>query len=654
MKTFIKYVSLIFVILFSLNISCIYAEEIDDTDAKEETYKQEETVSTTPSEVEVSPKEETPKENTEKVEEKQDLPSQEENPIVTNEEEQKEETTVTKEEDSSEKTTLENETSTPSVEDKTDEPSKEETESKEDTTITEEPKNEGETPKETEEEKSEFSEVQKIKVITSKVDSEGNPLSGALLQIKDLEGNILDEWVSDGTDRITYLEEGTYILHEEEAPEGYEKAEDKEFTLEIKVEDLDAGVDFSTTPCNHYGGTPLYYIEIEGKKHEVYCINQNWETPDENSNYNGEIVKPSTIKDYTKQTVYVNADGTKEKIDISDPNLSSEQLYDKILDIIYHRYKSVKEFPDLSEAEIRYVTEAALKNYTNTGLTTIEKASGVIPLDLEGVSYYQRSTYVAYLNHMYRDYVYDPSNPNIYRIDIGKGDTFGQLARHWSTGHNAKKDPLVKEQVARYYELYTYLIGDDDHHPDDMNLFIYSATNTSSDLSGNDFDGGAYQNLLGITGYIELPDEKEQKKEITMVNEYSKEKREVSVVKVWQDKENYTKKRPKTVTVNLTVDDEIVDTVVLSEKNEWKHTFKDLDVYKEGKLIEYKINEIKVPEYDTFIEGDMTIGFTVINVNYAKGGDNPPTADFTIYYIVLLIASFLGIIKFSIVYIKNN
>ena len=104
----------------------------------------------------------------------------------------------------------------------------------------------------------------------------------------------------------------------------------------------------------------------------------------------------------------------------------------------------------------------------------------------------------------------------------------------------------------------------------------------------------------------------------------------------------------------LTVDDEIVDTVVLSEKNEWKRTFKDLDVYKEGKLIEYKINEIKVPEYDTFIEGDMTIGFTVINVNYAKGGDNPPTADFTIYYIVLLIASFLGIIKFSIVYIKNN
>ena len=83
MKTFIKYVSLIFVILFSLNISCIYAEEIDDTDTKEETYKQEETVSTTPSEVEVSPKEETPKENTEKVEEKQAEKPLDTKPIVT-------------------------------------------------------------------------------------------------------------------------------------------------------------------------------------------------------------------------------------------------------------------------------------------------------------------------------------------------------------------------------------------------------------------------------------------------------------------------------------------------------------------------------------------------------------------------------------------
>ena len=118
-------------------------------------------------------------------------------------------------------------------------------------------------------------EVHKVQTTTSKLDEDGIPLAGSLLQILDSEGNVVDEWVSDGTDHISMLPEGDYVLHEVAAPNGYIKAADKPFTIKVEVKDLNAGVDFSETPCEHYGGTPLYYIEMESQKSEVYCINQD-------------------------------------------------------------------------------------------------------------------------------------------------------------------------------------------------------------------------------------------------------------------------------------------------------------------------------------------------------------------------------------------
>ena len=44
-----------------------------------------------------------------------------------------------------------------------------------------------------------------------------------------------------------------------------------------------------------------------GYLYEVYCINQDWETPDDNSSYDGEILNPTDIRDYLHQTVYVDA-----------------------------------------------------------------------------------------------------------------------------------------------------------------------------------------------------------------------------------------------------------------------------------------------------------------------------------------------------------
>ena len=75
------------------------------------------------------------------------------------------------------------------------------------------------------------------KVSIEKVDENGNPLKGAHLQV--LEGtNVIEDWVTDGTPKelITLKAGTTYTLHEVSAPDGYELAPDKEFTVEEKEE----------------------------------------------------------------------------------------------------------------------------------------------------------------------------------------------------------------------------------------------------------------------------------------------------------------------------------------------------------------------------------------------------------------------------------
>lgn len=192
-------------------------------------------------------------------------------------------------------------------------------------------------------------DIQKVKVnilkyYTDEETGKKIPLAGAVLQILDSSNNPIVEWTSTTEAYEILLPDGTYTLHEKEAPEGYDIAADKTFTVEVKIAEIDAGSDASATPCPHYYGTQMYYVEIEGVKHEVYCINQNWETPDENSQYDGGLLSSGTIRDYTKQTVPVGLqedDPTKVimsdgPIDISDQSLTDQQLYDKILDIIYY------------------------------------------------------------------------------------------------------------------------------------------------------------------------------------------------------------------------------------------------------------------------------------------------------------------------------
>ena len=85
------------------------------------------------------------------------------------------------------------------------------------------------------------------KVRVSKVDKDGNFVSGAKLVIKDEEGNVAQEWTSSEEVyeiNAKLIAGKKYTIEELEAPEGYEKAEKTEFTVsEDGTEDVIKVVD---------------------------------------------------------------------------------------------------------------------------------------------------------------------------------------------------------------------------------------------------------------------------------------------------------------------------------------------------------------------------------------------------------------------------
>ena len=73
------------------------------------------------------------------------------------------------------------------------------------------------------------------------------------------------------------------------------------------------------------------------------------------------------------------------------------------------------------------------------------------------------------------------------------------------------------------------------------------------------------------------------------------------------------------VRVNLLADGVVKEHAELSEANGWKHEFKGLPKYKpDGSKIEYKIQEIDEPNYDSEITGNAEDGFKIKNTNNEK------------------------------------
>lgn len=97
-------------------------------------------------------------------------------------------------------------------------------------------------------------------VTINKVDDQGNPVIGAVLQILDKDGTVLDEWTTDGSPHVITLFNGSYTLHEESCPEGYVIADD----ITINVKDSDETVSMVDNRDVFDIGVNKYYSEEVG------------------------------------------------------------------------------------------------------------------------------------------------------------------------------------------------------------------------------------------------------------------------------------------------------------------------------------------------------------------------------------------------------
>lgn len=75
--------------------------------------------------------------------------------------------------------------------------------------------------------------------------------------------------------------------------------------------------------------------------------------------------------------------------------------------------------------------------------------------------------------------------------------------------------------------------------------------------------------------------------------------------KIWDDENDKLRKRPDQITVNLYADNILQDTriVTAGADGTWRYQFADVPAYKNGVLVQYRVDEVPVPEYSTVITG---------------------------------------------------
>ena len=74
-------------------------------------------------------------------------------------------------------------------------------------------------------------------------------------------------------------------------------------------------------------------------------------------------------------------------------------------------------------------------------------------------------------------------------------------------------------------------------------------------------------------------------------------------VKAWDDTDDQDGVRPKSITVNLLADGEVIKTAAVTAANGWKYSFEGLPQFKDGKKITYTVSEQPVEGYKTTIDG---------------------------------------------------
>jgi hypothetical protein len=182
--------------------------------------------------------------------------------------------------------------------------------------------------------------------------------------------------------------------------------------------------------------------------------------------------------------------------------------------------------------------------------------------------------------------------------------------------HNAASGDILKVNGKSITEEKTVTVTEENM----SFLFSYKFDATKADLinkEGTLDDIVAFVHVYDSNGNLIASEEDKENKDQT-ITLYT-EKTDISVEKVWDDNNNEDLIRPENVVIQLYKGTgvnkvKVGNTVVLSENNNWKYTWKDLKTQEGGKTIQYSVDEVSVSDgYTKTIESNGFYSFVVKN-----------------------------------------
>ena len=133
-----------------------------------------------------------------------------------------------------------------------------------------------------------------------------------------------------------------------------------------------------------------------------------------------------------------------------------------------------------------------------------------------------------------------------------------------------------------------------------------------------------------------------------ITNIHTPETTDITVTKIWDDRNDKEKKRPESIKVTLKANDKDLQTVTITAEDDWKYEFKDLPKYENGKQIKYSVTEEEVTGYTTTIEEDESGNFEITNkiprdYLFPSTGGSGTISYYVIGLFILLATIFMGI-----------
>ena len=177
----------------------------------------------------------------------------------------------------------------------------------------------------------------KDKIVSmSKTDIGGNEVEGAKIQIIDKDGNIVDEWISTKEEHKikNLVENETYTLHEETAPNGFVKATD--VTFKVTDEKIDQHIEL-INKIVEISKEDISGKEIEGAKLQILDADENvideWTSGKETHKVTG-LEENKTYKLHEELAVgnYVKASDIEFKV-TTDKDTQKIVMVDKLVEI---------------------------------------------------------------------------------------------------------------------------------------------------------------------------------------------------------------------------------------------------------------------------------------------------------------------------------